>query len=315
MDQDGRVRYRRAALGALIAAGLAWCGWASAFAAGTRAGQSVWVVSLAGVVVADLVISWVPGHHGVSPLTPGSDIGAAEPLRRTSPPPEAVGYSWAALWPWVAMVVVVVVWEILGIDTGPHQPHLTLSALTLAFRGMRAATLTVWIALGIGFALVRRRVRADRGVDRGQLSDRRLGVGVARSIRNTGSVRRPGAGSGSGSLVVAPVIALGALGAVVGSAGSGFAGHGFAGSGYGARIGGSGFGVLVALLLGDSRAVGVGFWIGVVVCGLLVELAARRLRAGIATFETVLRLVTGPPVARIVAVGAWVYAGWHLFAH
>jgi len=293
-------------LGALVAAGLAWCGWASAFAAGTRAGQAVWAVSLAGVVVADLVISWVPERQGVSPSTPASDTAAAGSVRRTSPQPEAVGCSWAAAWPWVAMLVVVVVWEILGIDTGPHQPHLTLSALTLAFRGMRAATLTVWIALGIGFALVRRRVRTDRGFDRRQLPDRHLRPGGAGRIRNTGSVRRPG----GGSLIVAPAIALGARGTA-----AGFGGSGFAGSGSGARLGGSGFGVLLALLLGDSRAVGVGFWIGVVVCGLLVELAARRLRAGIATFETVLRTVTGPPVARIVAVGAWVYAGWHLFAH
>jgi hypothetical protein len=53
--------------------------------------------------------------------------------------------------------LVVLAWEILGIDTGPHIPHLTISALTQSFRPLNASMLLVWILVGIGYGLARAR--------------------------------------------------------------------------------------------------------------------------------------------------------------
>jgi hypothetical protein len=58
---------------------------------------------------------------------------------------------------------VVAGWEALGLDTGPHEPHLTLSALSQAYRPLHAATLLVWMALGAGFAAVRARGPEEPG--------------------------------------------------------------------------------------------------------------------------------------------------------
>jgi hypothetical protein len=59
--------------------------------------------------------------------------------------------------PWLGLIVVVVVWELLGIDTGPHQYHLTISALAQAYRPLNAALLLVWILVGLGYEAARAR--------------------------------------------------------------------------------------------------------------------------------------------------------------
>jgi hypothetical protein len=60
----------------------------------------------------------------------------------------------------------------LGIDTGPHQSHLTISALSEAYRFLNALLLLVWMLGGIGYAAARaraplgaRRRRAPPGRD------------------------------------------------------------------------------------------------------------------------------------------------------
>jgi hypothetical protein len=59
------------------------------------------------------------------------------------------------------LIVVVLAWEILGIDTGPHQYHLTISALAQAYRPLNAGLLLVWMLVGIGYEVAR--VRAPLG--------------------------------------------------------------------------------------------------------------------------------------------------------
>jgi hypothetical protein len=54
-------------------------------------------------------------------------------------------------------MLVVLVWEVLGIDTGPRQAHLTISALAQAFRPLDAALLLVWILVGLGYGAARAR--------------------------------------------------------------------------------------------------------------------------------------------------------------
>ena len=67
--------------------------------------------------------------------------------------------------PWLILIVVLLAWEILGIDTGPHQYHLTISALAQAYRPLNAGLLLVWVLVGIGYeaARVRGTGRHQRG--------------------------------------------------------------------------------------------------------------------------------------------------------
>jgi hypothetical protein len=59
--------------------------------------------------------------------------------------------------PWLILVAVAAAWDVLGIDTGAHQAHLTISALTQAFRPVNAALLLVWMLVGIGYCVARAR--------------------------------------------------------------------------------------------------------------------------------------------------------------
>jgi len=59
--------------------------------------------------------------------------------------------------PWIVLFVVALAWDVLGIDTGPHQYHLTISALAQAYRPLNAALLLVWILAGIGYEAARAR--------------------------------------------------------------------------------------------------------------------------------------------------------------
>jgi hypothetical protein len=56
---------------------------------------------------------------------------------------------------WVALIVIALAWDILGIDSGPHQYHLTISALAQASRSLNAALLLIWVLAGIGYQVAR----------------------------------------------------------------------------------------------------------------------------------------------------------------
>ena len=56
-----------------------------------------------------------------------------------------------------SLILVVLAWEVLGIDSGPHQYHLTISALAQAYRPLNAALLLVWVLIGIGYEAARLR--------------------------------------------------------------------------------------------------------------------------------------------------------------
>jgi hypothetical protein len=159
----------------------------------------------------------------------------------------------------VALALVVVAWEVLGIDTGAHEPHLTVSALSQAFRPFHAALLLVWIAVGLGYGMARARSR--RLVDE------------------------------AGPPVGLSAVAVGGGHPAVGSS------------------------TAPALLLPANRAAGVGFWAGLVVVCLLVEVVARRSEGRLATAGDLIRLVARPTLVSLILVGLWSYAGWHLFAH
>jgi len=68
--------------------------------------------------------------------------------------------------PWLGVIVVAATWDVLGIDTGAHEYHLTISALSQAFRPLNALLLLVWMTVGIGYAAARARAPlGTRGLD------------------------------------------------------------------------------------------------------------------------------------------------------
>lgn len=163
----------------------------------------------------------------------------------------------------------ILAWEVLGLDTGTHQPHLTISALSQAYRALHAALLVVWILVGLGYGVARARAARPEGPDTASASSFRrppdepphAGPPVACACASTSTPHAP------------------------------------------------------ALLLGSSRAVGVAFWIAVIGAAAAVDLVARRSGGRMADGEELLGLVGSSRVGNAVAIVAWTYAGWHLFAH
>ena len=109
----------------------AWCGWVSGFHTDSAAAVATWCVSVALVVCIDLVVvrHRRPESRRLTACrwqNHGRDRVTVEQL--------------AALYglsPWLILIAVAAVWDVLGIDTGPHQAHLTISALAQAFRSRR----------------------------------------------------------------------------------------------------------------------------------------------------------------------------------
>jgi hypothetical protein len=145
------VRGRIVLIGVGGAALVAWCALVSAYHRDSPGAIVTWLVSLGVVVTIDL--SFRRGRAGKKPgwrLQPVIDPwprrgkgGAANALVGTAP--------------WAVLVVAAAVWDVLGIDTGPHEAHLTLSALSQAFRPLNALLLFVWMSVGIGYGAARAR--------------------------------------------------------------------------------------------------------------------------------------------------------------
>jgi hypothetical protein len=145
MDRRSRV---------LVAAGVllcAWCGWVSGFHTDTWAAVVTWLVSFGAVVGIDL--SFWRGRRGEWmrwQLAP-----ADEPWPR--PGRGGRRLALGGVWPWLALIAVAAAWDGLGIDTGTHEAHLTISALAQTYRPMNAALLLVWILVGVGYGAARAR--------------------------------------------------------------------------------------------------------------------------------------------------------------
>ncbi len=133
----------------------AWCGWVSGYHRTTSAAEITWVLTVAAVLLIDVAL-W----RGKTRRRLGWHL---EPVSDPWPRPGQGGGGPAlrGVTPWLALIVVVVAWEVLGIDSGPHQYHLTISALAQAYRPLNAALLLVWVLVGIGYEAAR--VRAPIG--------------------------------------------------------------------------------------------------------------------------------------------------------
>ena len=262
----------------------AWCGWLSGFHRSTLDARVSWPFSLAAVVVVDALL-WQGRHR----RRPGLRL---EPVGQPWPRPGRGGgrLAFIGLLPWLVLTLVILAWEILGIDSPKDRYHLTISALSQAFRPLNAALLLVWMLVGIGYgcALARAPVRglvlgtspsggashadashADGPRGDGPHDDGPHGDGPASADRVSGG---PGP---------APLAVL----------------------------------FVPALLLPESEPAGVAFWLGVVGAAFCLDLVARRSDGRIANSEEMMRFISTPWVANVLLVVAWGYAGYHLFAH
>ncbi len=136
----------------------AWCGWVSGFHRSTAAAGITWGISLAAVVAVD--VSLWRGRRGGRWGLRVESMAARWPAAGTRGRAVLGG-----LTPWVILVLVMAGWEALGIDTGRHVAHLTISALTQAYRPLNAAMLLVWMGVGVGYGVMRARspVRSSPG--------------------------------------------------------------------------------------------------------------------------------------------------------
>ena len=151
LGYTGVVRGHRLLLGVATLVLCAWCGWVSGFHRSTAAAEITWVFSLGAVIAVDLAL-W-RGSRGKRfgwHLTPVDD-----PWPR--PGCGGAGPSLRGVAAWIVLFVVALAWDVLGIDTGPHQYHLTISALAQSYRPMNAALLLVWMLAGVGYEAARAR--------------------------------------------------------------------------------------------------------------------------------------------------------------
>jgi hypothetical protein len=139
----------------LAVALVAWCGWASSFHRSTTPAWITWALSLAAVVAMDSLL-WRGRHHRrISVYLPPTGTDWPGPDHRDAT------HALQGVSPWLALALVVTIWEVLGIDTGPHEPHLTVSALAQAYRPFAAALLLIWMLVGLGYGVARAKAPVD----------------------------------------------------------------------------------------------------------------------------------------------------------
>jgi hypothetical protein len=154
------VRRDRIVFGMAVLAACAWCGWASGYHRTTAAAEITWLVTLVAVILVDVLLWRGTKGGGLSwHLKPVRDPWPRQNRSGSGPALRGVA-------PWLILIAVLLGWEILGIDTGPHQYHLTVSALAQAYRPLNAGLLLVWVLVGIGYEAARVRAPVDTNAAR-----------------------------------------------------------------------------------------------------------------------------------------------------
>jgi hypothetical protein len=62
---------------------------------------------------------------------------------------------------WAGLVLLALGWDVLALDTPPRQYHLTISALSQAYRPLNAALLLLWLGIGVAYGVTRARAPQD----------------------------------------------------------------------------------------------------------------------------------------------------------
>jgi hypothetical protein len=254
------VRGDRLLIGLAGLAVCAWCGWISGFHRTAAAAEITWLITVASVVFFDIALwrgsrAGRPARHLVPVREPWPRHGRG-----------GSGPALRGVTPWLVLIVVVVAWEFLGIDSGPHQYHLTISALAQAYRPLNAALLLGWVLVGIGYEVAR------------------LRAPIESSGANCDERQPDGPDHGG---VFAMAMGVGSLGVH----------HG-----------------MPALLLPQSPAAGVAFWVFVPFAAVVIDWAARRSDGRRANAEEFVRFISASPAAQYALIAAWVFTGYHLFA-
>ncbi|HSZ37082.1 MAG TPA: hypothetical protein VK773_08330, partial [Acidimicrobiales bacterium] len=171
------MRPQRVPLLAGVVALAAWCGWVSGFPRSSTPAEVTWTLSLA-VVIGVAALMWL-GRRGAAF---GWNVGmATEPWPRRSHGGGCAALRGVA--PWLGVIVIATAWDALGIDTGPHEAHLTISALSQTYRPLNALLLLLWMLAGIGYAAARARApcgtsRRDGSPGRDSDAEPRGGAGL-----------------------------------------------------------------------------------------------------------------------------------------
>ncbi len=140
---------RRPVLVVATVALCAWCGWVSGYHRTSTSAVITWVASLAAVITVGVAL-----RRGRSRRRLGWHL---DPVAEPWPRPGRGG-SGAALRgtaPWIALILVALAWDLLGIDTPPNRYHLTISALAQAYRPLNAGLLLIWMLIGVGYEAAR----------------------------------------------------------------------------------------------------------------------------------------------------------------
>ena len=154
----------------------------SGFHRTSTSAEITWVASLATVVTVDIVLA-----RGRSSRRFGWHLKpVAEPWPRPGRGGSGPALRGAA--PWIALILLALAWDLLGIDTPSNRYHLTISALAQAYRPLNAGLLLVWMLIGVGYEAAR--VRAP-------------GVPTAPSSPAARPASQPRPGSSMGAAVLA----------------------------------------------------------------------------------------------------------------
>ncbi len=72
---------------------------------------------------------------------------------------------------------------------------------------------------------------------------------------------------------------------------------------------------MLSLIIGSNKIVGLVFWIGVIVSITILELLGHVRSNRFPTLSSLIRHYFASPSVRLLTIGLWLFAGWHLFSH
>lgn len=84
--------------------------------------------------------------------------------------------------------------------------------------------------------------------------------------------------------------------------------------GHPAALGGA-LGMVLGVVIGSDKVIGLAFWATVIAAITALEVMARLGHRGFPSLADLIERYLHHPIVRAAAIGLWLYAGWHLFSH